>query len=367
VIHRFPLCLVLLAAGFSMPVSGQEKPAEGPQAVIIERKPVQLIPADEYRFSVRLQPLQQVTLTAAMDGVIRAVPAQIGQAVEPQFELASFDNERLKLESRRARAALSLADAELRQARAGGNPGQIELAEARQAIAQADIALVNHDEGQTSVRAPYSGTVQRVYVQPGQLVRKGDPIVSFANLARLVCEVPVDRDALADMRELTLTVEDREVTGELKAIVPLDESMDHLRDLAVSVALAVVSVRNETGQLAPGQTVFPALLPDHPVTRVPLESVLTADSGGRVVVVLRNNVVRHIPVTLHGQVGRLEVFVSGPFMAQDEVVSKSSIPLADATVVRSTSMDRTGTAQATGAAAPGRSPVQAPRSGAAGF
>lgn len=306
----------------------------GPEPVVIQRKKLALNAPDRYRIPISLSPSRKVTLTAAFDGVVKSIDVKVGQVVKPQVNLVRFDSERIKLVRNQAIAAKAVAEIELKQAKTARNSDQIKLAEARLALAEAELELAQFDESQTSVQSPYDGSVLKIHVQHGQRVQKGASIVTFANLSQLVCRIPVDRKSVAVGQSLELTVEDTTVDGSISAITELDASQQALRDLAVSVATAEVTLANDTGDLADGQAVFAALVPSDPVTRVPIESVSTASAGKRIVQILRDHVVRNIAVTLHGQVGTRDVFVSGAFSEGDEVIVSSSVELAELTSVR---------------------------------
>ncbi|MDA0285232.1 MAG: hypothetical protein O3B86_17930, partial [Planctomycetota bacterium] len=216
-------------------------------------------------------------------------------------------------------------------------------------------------------------TVLKVYVEEGQVIQAGDPLVTIGDLTSLVCRLPVDRKAVNAGEAITLTVEDVIVVGLVQALEPVSEDQQRLRDLAVSVTMAVVAVPNSGGKLSPGQAVYPAIVPKDPVTRIPLSSVSTATDGSRVVQVLRENVVRNVPVVLHGQIGKEDLFVSGPFTEHDHVIISASVALADRTAVQPTSV-RTSASTAGGPATTGgaqsvrpAATTQPRKAGAAGF
>ena len=82
-----------------------------------------------------------------------------------------------------------------------------------------------------------------------------------------------------------------------------------------------------------GQTVYVPVIPRDPVAEVPAEALLPAADGRRLVQVVRENVVRDLPVRLLGQVGTDRAFVAGPFADGDEVILSSSRELPDGTVL----------------------------------
>ena len=364
------LCVVVAAV---LVVAQEKEPAEaptGPQPVIIQRRAVELSSPDRYRVPLQLRPAREVVLTAPFAGVIKSVEAQPGSKAEAQFELAKIDSERLKLTRERAVAARTLAELQLRQATITGDKAGIALAEAQVKVADAEVRLTDYDEKQTALRAPYGGSVLDVFVQPGQRVQSGDPILSFGDLSQLRCRVPVERTTSKPGSEIPLNVEDQTVSGRVESVVALTTELQVLRELSVSVALADIVIDNPVRKLREGQAVFAPLIPKNPLTRVPLEVVRTASSGKRIVQILRGHVVRDIPVSLHGQDGKEEVFVSGPFTEHDELLLSVSANLADGTAVRPSSADRFASSDSggtTSSGAPKQSPATKKKAGAAGF
>jgi len=363
-------CGVITAALF---VEAQETASTGPQPVIIQRRALQVSTADRYQVALQLLPIRGVILTAPFDGVVQRVSTKAGARAEAQFELARIDSDRLKLVRERAIAALNLAEANLRQATIAKNEDAIAIAQAEVKLADAEIKLADYDDKQTSIRAPYGGTVLDVFVQPGQRVKNGDRIASFGDLSELRCRIPVERSNTTVGSSLMLSVEDQTVTARVDSIVALTTELQHLRELSISVALADVVIDNPSGSLGDGQSVFAPLLPKGPVTRVPLDVVLTSPEGERTIQILRDHIVRDIPVTLHGQDGKTDVFVSGPLTEHDELILSMSVKLADGTAVRPSSADRfstptTTTAESTKAGGTGQPTTKKkPSTGAAGF
>lgn len=324
---------VALSLAAISPVSAQQTKG-GQQPVVIQRRMIRLTPPDAYQFGISLSASRELTVLAPFNGKARTVSAQAGKKVLPQTELVALESKRLELSHQRAIASLEVAESMLRVARSGGKPEQVQLGEAQVALAEADFALSTYDRAQSSLRAPYEATVLKVHVEQGQEIKAGDPLVTMGDLTTLECRVPVDRKAVSAGQTITLTIEDAAVVGLIESIEPVSEDQQRLRDLAVSVAMAVVSVRNADGKLARGQAVYPNIVPNDPVARIPLESVSTTTGGQRVVQVLREHVVRNVPIVLHGQIGKGDVFVSGPFTENDQVIISASIKLADSTAVQ---------------------------------
>jgi multidrug efflux pump subunit AcrA (membrane-fusion protein) len=176
--------------------------------------------------------------------------------------------------------------------------------------------------------------VLRVNVSEGQVVRMGEPLVTVGDTVALMVEVPVDRNATRDGQPLEIKVEDRSVPATVDAILPLAARFEPLRDLVPSAASAVVVVPNPDGRLRPGQTVFSPLIPRDVVADVPNSCIANGPDGSHKVQVLRNNVVRDVPIATLAAVGPDRSFISGAFDPADEVIESATPELADGTVVR---------------------------------
>jgi hypothetical protein len=355
-------CVLCMAAADT---AMAQQPAGAQQPVVIQRKMIRLTPPDAYQFAISLSASRKLTVRAPFDAKARTVSAQAGKKVLPQAELVALESKRLELSHKRATAALEVAEAMLRLARSSGKTEQVQLGEAQVALAQAELALSTFDKTQTSLRAPYEATVLKVHVQNGQDIKQGDPLVTIGDLTSLQCRLPVDRKTVKAGQTITLTIEDAAVVGLVESVEPVSDDQQRLRDLAVSVAMATVSVRNADGKLARGQAVYPTIVPNDPVARVPLESVSTTTGGRRIVQVLREHVVRNVSVVLHGQIGKGDVFVSGSFTKNDQVIISASVELADSTAVQP-AIVRASSANTAGSARPAAS-TQPKKTGAAGF
>jgi multidrug resistance efflux pump len=332
--------LVVVTGVTAAMVGRAQEAAKANQPVLIQRQSISLTSAETYRVAVELAPVRSVTITAEFEGTVETLAAKVGRVVDPDFELLRIDDRRSHLLLTRARASKTVADTKLRLAQIGKDADQILLAEAETKLAEVEVSLAEYDLTHASVRAPYKGTVLEVHVSEGERINPGQPLITFGDLKQVKCRLPVDRAQAKIGATASITVEAQNATGKIGAVLPLPESVKQLRDLAVSVAVAEIEIDNAQGRFQPGQRVFSDLIPKFPVARVPLESVKTAEAGGRIVQVLRENVVRNVAVTLHGQIGDKEVFVSGSFSEHDEVIRSTSVVLADGMAVKPSTADR---------------------------
>jgi multidrug efflux pump subunit AcrA (membrane-fusion protein) len=181
----------------------------------------------------------------------------------------------------------------------------------------------------TSLRSPLAGEVQRILVAEGQFVRAGDPLAIVADTSKVKVEIPVERVLAEAGKNISLKIETLETEGRIEAVLPLLPKFDILRDLFDSIASSLVVVENSDGKWKVGQTVYVPLIPRHAVVEVPMTSIGNLTDGQRKVQILRQNVVRDIPISLLGQVGATRTFVSGPFVEGDEVIYESTHQLND--------------------------------------
>ncbi|MFH5804022.1 efflux RND transporter periplasmic adaptor subunit [Alienimonas sp. DA493] len=315
--------------------AADREPAAGGEVVIRRRA---VLPRDPrpYQFNLHLEPAKKVTLVAPGLGTVDAVIAEPGKAVNAGAELVTLDSEEQDLEVQRAEALLEVS-------RAGGGPGR----EAAVRAAQAELDLAKLRASRRSVRAPFAGTVYEVHAVAGQPVRPGDPLVTLADTSELIAVVPIDRSPAEPAPDAapgtpppappevgdttTISVEGTDAEATITALLPLSDRFEPVRDLVASPALARVRLPGD--RFRDGQTVYVPILPRDPVAEVPTEALLPAADGGRLVQVVRENVVRDLSVRLLGRVGEDRAFVSGPFAEGDEVILSTSRDLPDGTVL----------------------------------
>jgi multidrug efflux pump subunit AcrA (membrane-fusion protein) len=284
---------------------------------------------------MHLEPKQLVRIASPFDGVVKSLLHKPGQKIDIATEIVRMDVTPKQLLLDRAKALYRAAQLE---ADAGATKGGTakELAEARVLAAKADLDLAAYWVEQGTLRAPFPGEVLGVSVAEGQVVRMGDPLVVLGDTGALTVEIPVDRAATQVGQNLTIKVEEQTASGKVEALLPLSARFEPLRDLLPSAALASVVVKNSSGALKAGQTVYSPLVPRDPIADVPNSCIGNIGDGGHKVQVLRDNTVRDVTIATLAPVGVDRSFVAGAF--RDGVIESSSQELADGTVVRSSPM-----------------------------
>jgi len=303
-----------------------------PTEIVIHRRRIHLRAPDKYQVSMHLDPIRTVRLAAPFDGTVRAILHKPGERVDSGTEVVRMDTTEKQLRLERAKALYKAA--QLEDEHATGAAWSKPLAAARLQAAKADLDLAVYWVEQGGIRAPFNSEVLRVEVSEGQIVRMGDPLVTVGDTASLTVEMPVDRNATRAGQPTEIKVEDRSIPATVEAILPLAPRFEPLRDLVPSAASAVVILPNVDGRLRPGQTVFSPLIPRDVIADVPNSCIANAADGTHKVQVLRDNVVRDVPIATLAAVGPDRSFISGAFDPTDEVIESASRELADGTVVR---------------------------------
>jgi HlyD family secretion protein len=97
-------------------------------------------------------------------------------------------------------AAVSVAQAMLDDLRAGTQPEELAVAEARTRVVQAQVRLAELQLERLTLRAPVTGTVLDAAVSPGETVLPGVSLATLADLENLTVTVYVPQNRLGDVR-----------------------------------------------------------------------------------------------------------------------------------------------------------------------
>lgn len=305
----------------------------GPAEIVIHRRKIHLRAPEKYQLSMHLDPVRTVRLAAPFDGTVKTILHKPGERLQSGGEVLRMDTTEKQLKLDRAKALYKVAQFEDELAESEKGTAK-KLVAAKLEAAKADLDLAVYWVEQGAVRAPFNCEVLRVNVAEGQIVRMGDPLVTVGDTTALTVEIPVDRNATKAGQPLEIKVEDRSVAGTVDTILPLGSRFEALRDLIPSAASAIVILPNPDGKLRAGQTVFSPLIPREFVADVPNSCIANLPDGNHKVQVLRNNVVRDVPIATLAAVGADRSFVSGAFDPNDEVIESATPELADGTVVR---------------------------------
>lgn len=198
----------------------------------------------------RIEAIDNATLAAQTGGRVAELPFDVGDVVEEGAVVVRFTAVEQQSGQRQAQAALAaaraaadeatanfhrvedvyarrlVARAEYDRAKAALDSAQAQLASTRAGLRSADEQV-----GYTAIRAPYRGVVTARFVQPGETVVPGQPLLSGVSLDRLrvLVEVP---QALAirlkpDTPAYVLTDDGRRIPATRITVFPQADPASH--------------------------------------------------------------------------------------------------------------------------------------------
>lgn len=244
----------------------------------------------ELRAVGSLAPVQGVTISAELSGVVRKIGFENGATIRQGDLLVQLDTDLEEAQLRAAEAQSELARLDLeraRQLRADRTIAQSELdtVESRFKQAIASVEALRATIAKKTLKAPFSGRTGIRQVNVGQFVDAGNPIVSLQSMDPIYADFFLPQQHLAKLATgLVVRVETdscpgRSFPGALSAInAVVDEATRNVRLQA--------TVPNPDGVLRPGMFARVAVVlhgKEDPLT-VPATSVLYAPYGNSVFV-----------------------------------------------------------------------------------
>ncbi|HLS91890.1 MAG TPA: efflux RND transporter periplasmic adaptor subunit [Microbacterium sp.] len=155
-----------------------------------------------YRTSGTLHAVREATITAKEPGILLAVLVQEGDVVREGQPLARLDGRELALQAASSRLQADHLERELRRLESASAAviAREEIDKQRYAVEEARMlaALTGVKARQSTVRAPFTGTIVERSVDEGNLATTATPLFRLADLATLQLHVHLpERDALA--------------------------------------------------------------------------------------------------------------------------------------------------------------------------
>ncbi|MEM7154216.1 MAG: efflux RND transporter periplasmic adaptor subunit [Myxococcota bacterium] len=146
-----------------------------------------------YRSSGTLEALRSAELVAVQPAIIEALFADEGDFVRKGQKLARLDGRELSLQADAGKLALANLEAELRRLESADAAviSREEIDKQRYLVeeARASLKLSRHQAKQTTIRAPFDGTIVTRYVDEGNLASTATALFHLADLA--VLELPL--------------------------------------------------------------------------------------------------------------------------------------------------------------------------------
>ena len=162
--------------------------------------PVQLDTHYYKEYAADLQAVQYVEVRSHIRGFIEKIHVDEGSFVQAGQLLFTIDNRILKQEIEKLQAQLGMAEAELKQAQIEVNStkslvdkkiisevelelkrSKVTIAEAKIKEVKADLALAQVNLGYSEIRAPFTGTINRIPNKKGSLVDEGVMLTTLSS------------------------------------------------------------------------------------------------------------------------------------------------------------------------------------------
>ncbi len=275
-----------------------------------------------------IAPFVQATLKSKVGGEVEQLKLREGQDVREGDVIARVDTRNLQAQYDREAAAVEKARADLELARLNRDKNRVLLeqkfisqntfeqtestyagsvASFKLAEAQARVAKINLDDA--VIRAPFSGTIAKRQVQPGEKVSPDSAIVTLVDLKQMVLEAAVPAAEIPSVRvgqKVRFRVGgfgDRVFEGEVQRINPV--TADNSRAILIYIAVPNPDSALKGGMFAQGTLVLNSM---QPVLAVPQRAVRD-DGGVSYAYVLRDEKIVRTPVKV-GPRSEGEAFVA---------------------------------------------------------
>lgn len=287
---------------------------------------------------------QRASLTFQVGGVLSERGVDLGQPVEAGQVLATLYNPELVPARNAAHARVRELEAQAAQARrdlqrteqlfdrgvlsaheSEQQRARLEALLAAVSSARAAASQTEQLQHESSLRAPFSGRVEAVLVEPGEFVSPGQPVLRLAAADGLEVEVRVPapmlrelqagqvlpvRNGMSGLKLKGRVLEIGRSASQGSALYPLIVSLTH-EDLQTGDAV-------EVGLQRPGRDAL----------AVPLSAIMRS-AEGLAVFRVHDSQVRRVPVEVESVRGELAMLSSGNLVAGDRVVYAGLTRLAD--------------------------------------
>lgn len=238
-----------------------------------------------------ISPVQGAMISAELAGTVTEINFQSGSLVKKGEVLLKLDASAEEAQMRSAYADAELAKNDLERARGLAERKVISAAEfdaAQSKYTQKKAAVENMQSAidKKQIRAPFDGTAGIRAVNPGQMVKVGDPLVSLQGLDRVFVDFSLPQQQLAEVKAdlpvklTTDAIPDREFEGKLTAV---NSSIDPTtRNVSLQATLDNQDHALRAGMFGRVKVLLPQ---KHPTLFIPATAVSYAPYGSSVFVI----------------------------------------------------------------------------------
>lgn len=294
----------------------------------------------DMNFSVNgnFQAAQQLTFSAENSGRITRIFVDEGSHVSKGQTLAILDAESLSadLEAAQATYQNALRDQERYTssfATGGVTQQQLDQAKLNSRNALTRLKQARIKTGDANIRAPFSGIINKRFIEQGAYVAPGNQLFQLVDVSRLKLAVTVNESQVANLkvgdavRIKSNVFPDKNFTGKITFIAPL---ADNSLNFPVEIQLA----NNTGGQLKAGMYgsaifEFPSTAP---ALTVPRTAFVGSVSSNRIYVLESGNIAKERKVVA-GRVIADQVEILEGLKEGETVVTSGQINLTDGTKV----------------------------------
>ena len=238
-----------------------------------------------------VSPVQGVTVSADLPGIVERISFTAGASVRAGQELVKLDTSQEEAQLAAALAQRDLARLGVERLRGLRDSGVISQSDYDRAVAEdkqgeARVGEIRATIGRKTIRAPFSGVLGIRQVNLGQYLAPGAPIVSLQALRPIYVNFDVPQRLVGQLRtgaSVDLTVEGQAGVQSTGRITAFDSVVDpSTRNVKVQATFA-----NTDGRLRPGMFVETRISQGDstPVVALPASAISYAPFGDSVFIV----------------------------------------------------------------------------------
>lgn len=264
-----------------------------------------------------MSPVVQATVKSKVSGEVEQVTVREGQDVREGDVIARIDTRNLQAQYDRELAAVEKARADLNLAELNRDKNRTLLEQkyisqntyestesayaasvASFKLAEAQARLIKISLDDAVIRAPFSGTIAKRLVQPGEKVSADSPIVAIVDLRQMLLEAAVPAAEIPSVRVgqgARFNVSgfgDRQFVGQVQRINPM--TVEGSRAITIYIAVQNTDRALKGGMFAQGDLVLDSTTP---VLSIP-QMAAREEAGAAFVYTLENGHIVRKPVTL---------------------------------------------------------------------
>ncbi len=255
--------------GFQLEPAGQN--IAGQEEQVSERLPnvkVRILEGrtvkDQLGVTGRIEPWEAAIVSAETGGVVEWEGVDEGDTVTAGSELARIDTESLRTQLKQAKAQHELAIQELKRIRelekeGINSPQALDHAIAERDIAQARVRTTEIELEKSVVHASFDAVVDKIFVEKGEYVGRGNPLTRLVQLNRVKAVVSIPERDLPHFEEgdtVTITIDAFPNDAFQGAIFHIATTADPLtRSFPAEISLDNKDARLRPGMVARAQFV----------------------------------------------------------------------------------------------------------------